>query len=52
MSKRHRKTKDMMALNAGVDILDFEPIYTEARHQRKAKGKQRRQSLKRAYYDD
>ncbi len=54
MSKRHRKTKTMMAVFEG----DYEDVFIdefeskEMSRGKKPRGKQKRQSMKRAYYDD
>lgn len=54
MSKRHRKTKEMMSTYSGdFDPADFaDPSFYEAPRSRRPRGKEKRQSLKRAYYDD
>lgn len=57
MSKRHRKSKNFMSSQS--DLEDFGPRYSgydlsmfEAPKGKKPKGRQRRDSHKRAYYDD
>ena len=54
MSKRHRKSKDMLAAFGDSDssMAGFDADMYEAPRGKKPKGKQKRQSLKRAYYDD
>lgn len=53
MSKRHRKAKEMVAaVSYAANPLEFAPDYFEAPRGKKPKGKQKRQTLKRAYYDD
>lgn len=55
MSKRHRKTRDMMSLH--VDEMDegyvhYDLSMYEAPKGKKPKGRKKRESHKRAYYDD
>ena len=57
MSKRHRKTK--MMLSSESDMEDFDSHYAdydlamfEAPKGKKPKGRRKRESHKRAYYDD
>lgn len=53
MSKRHRKIKNMTALEGDYDnVFMGENDYMEAPKGKKPRGKQKRQSLKKAYYDD
>ncbi|NNC38112.1 MAG: hypothetical protein HKO02_11690 [Hyphomonadaceae bacterium] len=54
MSKRHRKSKDMLAAFSGdyEDMQSFAFDLYQAPRGQKPKGKQKRQTLKRAYYDD
>lgn len=54
MSKRHRKTKNMMAmLNGDHDDMSMGDFgYMEMPRGKKPRGKEKRQSMKRAYYDD
>ena len=56
MSKRHRKSKLTLSDTSGDDGMSFVPDFGgdmyEAPRGKKPKGKQKRQSLKRAYYDD
>lgn len=54
MSKRHRKSKNMMASFDGDydDVFAGDFGFIEAPRGKKPRGKQKRQSMKRAYYDD
>lgn len=54
MSKRHRKTKNMMHTYEGDydDMVMGDFGYMNMPRGNKPRGKQKRQSLKRAYYDD
>lgn len=47
MSKRHRKSKNFMSSQSDLEDFGF-----EAPKGKKPKGRQRRDSHKRAYYDD
>ena len=59
MSKRHRKTKNMLSSQSSgedfePDMMTYDPDMFEAPKSKKPKGKHRREShqRKRAYYDD
>ncbi|WP_371395367.1 hypothetical protein [Fretibacter rubidus] len=52
MSKRHRKTKDMMSVTSDDGETIFDHTHFEAPRGKKPRGKEKRQSTKRAYYDD
>ena len=58
MSKRHRKTKHMMSsFDDDYETMLFEGVngdfgYMETPRGKKPRGKHKRQSVKRAYYDD
>lgn len=54
MSKRHRKSKDMLAYAANDDgpVAYYDLTMYEAPKGKKPKGRQKRESHKRAYYDD
>lgn len=51
MSKRHRKTKNMFAAAGEAAPYTFDMAYAGQKG-KKPKGRHRRESHKRAYYDD
>jgi len=51
MSKRHRKTKLMFADSTSGAFLSFDGSDFSTPKGRKPKGRHRRESVKRAYYD-
>jgi len=52
MSKRHRKTKDMLSVTQDDSLGHYDLSMYVAPKGKKPKGRQKRESLKRAYYDD
>jgi len=52
MSKRHRKTKEFSSYEEGENDYDYDLSMYEAPKGKKPKGRQKRESHKKAYYDD
>ena len=52
MSKRHRKTKEFSSHGEGENDYDYDLSMYEAPKGKKPKGRQKRESHKKAYYDD
>ena len=52
MSKRHRKSKELLSVGTEGDFGHYDLSMYEAPKGKKPKGRQKRESHKRAYYDD